>query len=219
MTISPSSTARVGQRGAAAARTARGSSGRAAARCGSPARRRRRRGTRCSGSRPTSARRAAPSVVGRSRTSFASIGDTGGVDGELHAPASLPASRRPSASASSSSLTGRRGCRRSTTPRPQSLGTDREPHGHAEQVGVGELHTRARVPVVEEHLHTGGGRARRRACSAAAQHLRRARRPCPAARRGATSYGASDRRPRQPARRRGAPRRPRRRSGVTSRCP
>ena len=50
----------LGQRGPQRRRASRGSSGSAAGRCGCRARPRRRRGTRCSGTRPTSARTAGP---------------------------------------------------------------------------------------------------------------------------------------------------------------
>ena len=66
---------------------ARGSSGSAAARCGCPARPRRRPGRRSTGSRPTWAR----SSAGRSgspSTGLASIGATGGITGRRIAPSS-----------------------------------------------------------------------------------------------------------------------------------
>ena len=73
---------------AGAPRRARGSSASAASRCGCPARRRRRRGRRCSGSRPTWARRTGPRRAGSSRVSLASMGATGGRTGRVTPPAS-----------------------------------------------------------------------------------------------------------------------------------
>ncbi len=70
-------------------RRPRGSSGSAAWCCGWPARPRRRRGTRCSGSRPTSARTSSPPCLAGSGiplTDLASIGWTGGMTGRSHVP-------------------------------------------------------------------------------------------------------------------------------------
>ena len=83
--ISPSTTQRSGQRRLDRRRRPRGSSGSAAWCCGWPARPRRRRGTRCTGSRPTSARRAGRRRTWPGRgspfTDLASIGWTGGITG------------------------------------------------------------------------------------------------------------------------------------------
>ena len=91
----------------------------------------------------------------------------------------------------------------------EALRADDDLHRHADEVGVGELHARARVAVVVEHVDAAPRRARRRA-GRRPRAPSRPRRPCRAARRGARRTARARRATRCRARR-GAPRRPRRR--------
>ena len=105
---------------------------------------------------------------------------------------------------------------RSTTPRRDALGADDELHRHADEVGVGELHARAHVAVVVEHVDALRAAAPRRC----------ARRPrCTAAALLAAAghddevhvVGRERRAATRCRARRGAPRRPRR-ARATRRC-
>ena len=85
ITSSPSTTARVGQRVAERLEDLGEVARERTARCGSRARRRRRRGTRCSGSRPTSVRSSQPSPVGSSRGELRQHRRDGRAHGQRHA--------------------------------------------------------------------------------------------------------------------------------------
>ena len=100
---------------------------------------------------------------------------------------------------------------RSTTPRRETLGADDELHRHAEQVGVGELHAGARIAVVEQHRDAARLAARRTDASAAATTVAR-RVAAPGQHDEVHVVRRERRRPRQPVRRRGTPRRRPRRS-------
>ena len=136
--------AAVGELAARAPRPARGSSGSAASRCGCPARPRPRPGRRCSGSRPTSARRRGRRSRGSSRASLASMGDTGRADGERHRAISHRATPpRPAGRPSEPRLTMRSGSSPASTA---LLAAAAEPFELPGRVGVGVDAERAAEP-------------------------------------------------------------------------